>query len=66
MGRWRISWRRRAGLYAWRRLDAMAKHSLDFWMTSEDLPDPNNRVLVGKDGTITLAYTKTIWTPIAA
>ena len=44
----------------------MAKHSLDFWMTSEDLPDPNNRVLVGKDGTITLAYTKTIWTPIAA
>jgi choline dehydrogenase-like flavoprotein len=39
-------------------LDAMAKHSLDFWMTSEDLPDPNNRVLVGKDGTITLAYTE--------
>ena len=39
-------------------LDAMAKHSLDFWMTSEDLPDSNNRVLVGKDGTITLAYTE--------
>ena len=39
-------------------LDAIAKHSLDFWMTSEDLPDPNNRVLVGKDGTITLAYTE--------
>ena len=39
-------------------LDAMAKHSLDFWMTSEDLPDPDNRVLVGKDGTITLAYTE--------
>ena len=39
-------------------LDAMAKHSLDFWMTSEDLPDPNNRVFVGKDGTITLAYTE--------
>ncbi|HSF68440.1 MAG TPA: GMC family oxidoreductase [Nitrospiraceae bacterium] len=39
-------------------LDAMAKHSLDFWMTSEDLPDLNNRVLVGKDGTITLAYTE--------
>jgi len=37
-------------------LDAMAKHSLDFWMTSEDLPDANNRVLVGKDGTITLAH----------
>ena len=22
----------------------MAKHSLDFWLTSEDLPDPENRV----------------------
>ncbi|MBA5867757.1 MAG: FAD-binding protein [Nitrospira sp. CR1.3] len=39
-------------------LDQMAKHSLDFWMTSEDLPDPNNRVLIGKDGGITLAYTE--------
>ncbi len=39
-------------------LDVAAKHSLDFWMTSEDLPDPNNRVLVGKDGGITLAYTE--------
>jgi len=39
-------------------LDVMAKHSLDFWMTSEDLPDPDNRVLVGKDGSITLAYTE--------
>jgi len=39
-------------------LDQMAKHSLDFWMTSEDLPDPDNRVLVDKDGSITLAYTE--------
>ncbi len=39
-------------------LDVVAKHSLDFWMTSEDLPDLNNRVLVGKDGSITLAYTE--------
>jgi choline dehydrogenase-like flavoprotein len=39
-------------------LDVMAKHSLDFWMTSEDLPDPDNRVLVDKDGAITLAYTE--------
>ncbi len=37
-------------------LDHLAKHSLDFWLTSEDLPDPNNRVRVGKDGGITLAY----------
>jgi choline dehydrogenase-like flavoprotein len=39
-------------------LDVMAKHSLDFWMTSEDLPDPHNRVLVDKDGNIALHYTE--------
>ncbi len=38
-------------------LDLMAKHSLDFWLTSEDLPDPNNRVTLNKDGHITLSYT---------
>jgi len=39
-------------------LDYVAKHSLDFWMTSEDLPDPNNRVMVGKNGEIHLHYTE--------
>jgi choline dehydrogenase-like flavoprotein len=38
-------------------LDLMAKHSLDFWLTSEDLPDPNNRVTIGRDGEIVLTYT---------
>jgi choline dehydrogenase-like flavoprotein len=37
-------------------LDLMAKHSLDFWMTSEDLPEPNNRVTVTRDGQIQLNY----------
>ena len=37
-------------------LELMAKHSLDFWLTSEDLPDPNNRVTVDRDGKIVLAY----------
>ena len=37
-------------------LDLMAKHSLDFWLTSEDLPDPNNRVTVDGDGEIRLSY----------
>ncbi|TMQ50538.1 MAG: GMC family oxidoreductase [Candidatus Eisenbacteria bacterium] len=37
-------------------LDQMAKHSLDFWLTSEDLPDPDNRVTVDRDGTIRLTY----------
>jgi choline dehydrogenase-like flavoprotein len=34
----------------------MAKHSLDFWLTSEDLPDPNNRVTLDENGSIVLAY----------
>lgn len=38
-------------------LELMAKHSLDFWLTSEDLPDPNNRVTLDRDGQIVLAYT---------
>ena len=38
-------------------LELMAKHSLDFWLTSEDLPDPDNRVTVDRDGKIVLSYT---------
>ncbi len=38
-------------------LDLMAKHSLDFWLTSEDLPDPSNRVTLDRNGNIVLAYT---------
>ena len=37
-------------------LELMAKHSLDFWLTSEDLPDPDNRVTVDRDGRISLRY----------
>jgi choline dehydrogenase-like flavoprotein len=37
-------------------LDMMAKHSLDFWLTSEDLPDPENRVTLDREGNIVLAY----------
>ncbi|MGE3615215.1 MAG: GMC family oxidoreductase [Gemmatimonadales bacterium] len=37
-------------------LDLMAKHSLDFWLTSEDLPDPDNRVTLDRSGNIVLAY----------
>lgn len=39
-------------------LDVLAKHSLDFWMTSEDLPHPENRVLVDRAGAISLSYTE--------
>jgi choline dehydrogenase-like flavoprotein len=38
-------------------LELMAKHSLDFWLTSEDLPNPNNRVTLDRNGNIVLSYT---------
>jgi choline dehydrogenase-like flavoprotein len=38
-------------------LELMGKHSIDFWLTSEDLPDPDNRVTLDRDGGIVLAYT---------
>ena len=38
-------------------LELMGKHSLDFWLTSEDLPDPNNRVTLDREGRIVVAYT---------
>jgi choline dehydrogenase-like flavoprotein len=37
-------------------LDLMAKHSIDFWLTSEDLPDPDNRVRLNAAGEIVLDY----------
>jgi choline dehydrogenase-like flavoprotein len=37
-------------------LDLMARHSLDFWLTSEDLPDPANRVTLDRAGNIVLSY----------
>jgi choline dehydrogenase-like flavoprotein len=40
-------------------LDYIAEHSIDFWVQSEDLPQPDNRVTVNRDGTITLALQST-------
>jgi len=36
-----------------------AEHAVDFWLTTEDLPKPENRVTVDKEGNIHLAYTST-------
>ncbi len=38
-------------------LDEMAEHAVDFWLSAEDLPDPDNRVTVGEGGEVTLSYT---------
>ena len=40
-------------------LERIAKHAIDFWLSTEDLPRPDNRVTVAKDGTVTLSYTET-------
>jgi choline dehydrogenase-like flavoprotein len=37
-------------------LEWMGRHAVDFWLTTEDLPDPENRVTVDRSGTIRLAY----------
>jgi choline dehydrogenase-like flavoprotein len=34
--------------------EMVASHSLDFWLGSEDLPDPENRVVLGRDGRVTI------------
>ena len=39
-----------------RALDEIARHAVDFWLTTEDLPEPDNRVTVDRDGRIKLAY----------
>ena len=38
-------------------MEKIAEHAIDFWISSEDLPDPNNRVTVTPAGQIQLHYT---------
>jgi choline dehydrogenase-like flavoprotein len=38
--------------------DVMAEHALDFWLTSEDLPHPDNRVRYDRDGKVVLDLTE--------
>jgi choline dehydrogenase-like flavoprotein len=37
----------------------VAEHAVDFWLSTEDLPSPDNRVTLNRDGTISLAYRPT-------
>ncbi|MCE4224964.1 GMC family oxidoreductase [Methylobacterium sp. C25] len=34
--------------------EVMARHSIDFWLQSEDLPHPDNRVSIDRDGRVIL------------
>jgi len=38
--------------------DMMARHALDFWLTSEDLPQPENRIYYASDGRVVLDLTE--------
>ena len=38
-------------------LEEVAEHAVDFWLSAEDLPDPDNRVTLGSHGDIVLTYT---------
>jgi choline dehydrogenase-like flavoprotein len=40
-------------------LEKVAKHAIDFWLSTEDLPMPANRVTVDGEGRLTLVYTPT-------
>jgi choline dehydrogenase-like flavoprotein len=39
-----------------RMLRDIATHAVDFWLSTEDLPRPDNRVTLEKDGSIRLSY----------
>jgi choline dehydrogenase-like flavoprotein len=40
-------------------LERIARHSIDLWLSTEDLPRPENRVTVDRDGRLTLTYAET-------
>jgi choline dehydrogenase-like flavoprotein len=40
-------------------LDKVALHAVDFWLSTEDLPRPENRITVDRNGNVILAYTAT-------
>jgi choline dehydrogenase-like flavoprotein len=42
-----------------RALEEVARHSIDFWLSTEDLPRPGNRVTLDSAGKLHLAYTFT-------
>ena len=39
-------------------LEYMADHAVDWWLTSEDIPDPDNRVTVTDEGKIKVDFTR--------
>jgi choline dehydrogenase-like flavoprotein len=40
-------------------LERVGKHAIDFWLSTEDLPSPDNRVTLAPDGNVRLTYSET-------
>src|SRR5207237_6716326 len=40
-------------------LEDIARHAVDFWLSTEDLPRPENRVTLAQDGNIQISYAPT-------
>jgi choline dehydrogenase-like flavoprotein len=38
--------------------EVMSRHAMDFWLSSEDLPRPENRIRLGADGRVVLELTE--------
>jgi len=46
-----------AGLAPMFALEEVARHAVDFWLSTEDLPRPDNRITLAQDSSIRLTYT---------
>jgi choline dehydrogenase-like flavoprotein len=49
-------------LYPGKSYEELKEMTIDFWLTAEDLPHPENRVTIREDGTIKVNYTRTNYT----
>jgi choline dehydrogenase-like flavoprotein len=49
-------------LYPGKSYEELKQMTIDFWLTAEDLPHPDNRVTLRDDGGIKVAYTRTNYT----
>ena len=49
-------------LYPGKTYDELKEMTIDFWLTAEDLPSPDNRVTLREDGSIKVNYTRTNYT----
>jgi len=46
-------------IYPGKTYNDLKKMTIDFWLTAEDLPHPDNRVTLKKEGNIQVSYTRT-------